>query len=71
MRKKGQERAENEIGPRNYRTVTFQPRITDEKVTRKRDGKTIVLDTGKTDEIYIKVEKGKVDIDIREEKKRM
>lgn len=67
----GKERAENEIGPKKYRTFSLKPKITDENVTIKRDRKTIVLDTSKTDEIYLKVEKGKVDIDIREEKKRM
>ncbi len=65
----GKERPENEIGPKFIRTFTLKPKITDEKVIRKLDRKKIVLDTSKTDEVLIKVENGKVDVEIREEKK--
>ncbi len=67
----GKERPENEIGPKFIRTFTLKPKITDEKAKRRLDRKKIVLDTSKTDEVFIKVENGKVDVEISEEKKRI
>lgn len=67
----GKERPENEVGPKFVRTVTLQPRISDEQAKRRLDRKKIVIDTSKTDEIIIKVEAGKVDIEIEAEKKRI
>lgn len=68
---RGKERPENEIGPKKFRTYTLKPRITDEAVARKLDRKTIVLDTAAMDEIFIKVEKGSITIEVSEEKKKI
>jgi hypothetical protein len=63
------ERPENEIGPRKYRTVTLSPKIDDENEPIRRDRKEIVLNTGNADSVVIKVEKGKVEISVHKEKK--
>jgi len=68
---KGKERPENEIGPKSIRTYILDPQITDENVKIRNDRKTIVLNTTKMNEIYLKVEKGKVEIEITEEKKKI
>ncbi len=68
---KGKERPENEIGPKSIRTYKLVPQITDENVRIRRDRKTIILNTSKMNEIYLKVEKGKVEIEITEEKKKI
>ncbi len=68
---KGKERSENEIGPKSIRTYKLDPQITDESVKIRNDRKTIVLNTSKLNEIYLKVDKGKVEIEITEEKKKM
>ncbi len=67
----GKEKPENEIGPKKYRTSTLSPKIKDEKATRKLDRKKIVLDTGAMDAISLTVEKGKIEVEISEEKKTM
>jgi len=67
----GKERPENEIGPKSYRTITLKPKLTDETVTRKLDRKKIVLMTDNSDAVYFIVEKGFVDIEIIEEKKKL
>jgi len=65
------ERPENEIGPRKYRTVTLSPKIDDENEPIRRDRKEIVLNTGNADRVVVKVEKGKVEITVHKEKKKM
>lgn len=65
------ERPENEIGPRKYRTVTLSPKIDDENEPIRRDRKEIVLNTGNADRVVIKVEKGKVEISVHKEKKKI
>lgn len=61
------ERPENEIGPRKYRTTMLSPKITDENEPVRTDKKEIVLNTDKADKIIVKVEKGKIQIQIKEE----
>jgi hypothetical protein len=63
----GKERPENEIGPKFVRTSKLDPQIKDENQTIKRDRKEIVLITEKTDEVYITVKKGKVEVEIGKE----
>ncbi len=60
----GNERPENEIGPKFVRTVELDPRLEDEHQPIKRDRKQIVLITEKSDEIIFVVEKGKIEIEI-------
>ena len=67
----GKERPENEIGPKFIRTHSLDPQITDKTQKIRPDRKTIVLDAGNMNEIYLKVEKGKVEVKISDEKKKM
>jgi hypothetical protein len=48
----------------------LEPRISDEQAVRRLDRKRMVIDTSKIDEIFFKVEDGKVDIKIEAEKKK-
>lgn len=61
------ERSENEIGPRQYRTTELSPKIADENEPVRTDKKEIVLNTDKADKIVVKVEKGKIQIQVKEE----
>lgn len=65
----GKERLESEMGPKIIRTKNLQPKIKDENNPVKLDRKTIVLDTSGMNEIYLKIEKGSVEIEIKEEKR--
>lgn len=67
----GAERPDNEIGPKVIRTHALAARITDPDAVVRRDRKTIVLDTSGLDALYLKVEKGTVEIELSEEKKRL
>ena len=65
------ERPENEIGPRKYRTVTLSPKISDESEPVRLDKKEIVLNTDQADQVVVKVEKGKIEIRVEEDNKKM
>lgn len=67
----GKERLESEMGPKFIRTKTLRPKTKDEGNPVKLDRKTIVLDTSGMNEIYLKVEKGSVEIEIKEEKRKI
>lgn len=67
----GVENPENKIGPKKYRTIKLSPQINNEDEKIKLDKKTIVLNTDNADKIIIRVEQGKVNIQIKSPKKRM
>ena len=64
----GNERPENEIGPKFIRTVKLDPKLEDDNQPIKNDRKQIVLITEKSDEIFFILEKGKIEIEISRDK---
>lgn len=64
-----QEKPENEIGPKKYRTFTLAPKIEDENEPVRLDKKELVLNTGGSDKLFIKVEKGEINIQIKPSEK--
>lgn len=63
------EKPENEIAPKKYRTFTLAPKIEDENEPVRLDKKELVLNTGGSDKLFIKVEKGEVNIQVKPSEK--